>query len=80
MRGEFVLIHGLQDEVSVETQPDRYCPNGSAYLLPMGQTSRDFFRTLHEVELARDRHKARYDNVLKGLNYWKQRALASGRA
>lgn len=75
MRAQLTLIHAYSDEVEIKTVPDRNAANGYIYLMPERDSIIQWARTVYQADKDRNEWIRRYDNLLKGLNYWKDRAL-----
>ena len=76
MKQKFVIIHPYCHEVEVETIPDKWCPNNNVYLMT-DLTNENFLSLIagiHEVEKDRNEWIRKYENVLQGLNYWRNKA------
>lgn len=69
------LIHALDAEFEVEKVPTAYAASKMVYILTDNQDFIKFSRTLYETEKERNEWIRSYDKVLKGLNYWKNKAL-----
>ena len=74
MKSSIQIITSYQDEIDVVISPDRCCPALEAYMVPNETNPVQFFAGMNHLAKERDHYKSRYDNVLKGLNYWKARA------
>jgi hypothetical protein len=61
-------------EIPVEQVVSIYAPPTSYYLINDPDDPAPIV-TIQMVERERDIHKGKYENVLKGLEYWKSRAL-----
>ena len=75
MKAKFLLIHSYDTDVECEVVPDRYCASRTAYFMRDGESLIELARTIREAEKETNEWIRSYGNVLKGLNYWKQRAL-----
>ena len=70
------IIHGPKVTPIVNVEQSIFCPTENLYL--MGPNDPDlltFFRTIYAAEKDRSEWIRKYQNVLNGLNYWKNRAL-----
>lgn len=72
---KFILIHASEDKVEVEVQKSFYCEPKRCYLLSDKENIIEHARTMYQLEKEKNDWIRRYDNLIQGLNYWKQRAL-----
>lgn len=72
----FLLITSLAEQhlATVKVDGHAYCPRGSYYFLPGKHDTETVIKTLSHYERVISMERKRYDNVLKGLEYWKARA------
>lgn len=78
MKPKFILVTSYSDDCDVEIVKDRYCPRGSVYIMPdKTKPLLDHLKSLYQAEKERSEWIRKYQNVLDGLNYWKQKALNS---
>ena len=69
------LIHSPSVELEVKTEPTAYCPNDYIYFVGDKDKYISHLRTISEAEAQVNEWIRRYDNLLKGLYYWKEKAL-----
>lgn len=60
-------------EINIENSP--FCRNGDIYFVPDRENFEAHMNLFSTVKRVNIKLRQRYDNVLKGLNYWKDRAL-----
>lgn len=76
MKPKFTIVISPSNEVEVDIQKSVYCPIGSVYVMPdKDRPLLTHLKTVYEAEKERSEWIRRYDNVLNGLNYWKQKAI-----
>jgi hypothetical protein len=78
MKTTAVVLHHPADEVIIDHQPCIYAKRGMLYLMvpPNLDSPAGFFISLHDRERKISEWIRSYDNVLKGLHYWRARALS----
>ena len=73
---KLVVVHAFDVRPEVELAPTAYAPPGHLYIVPQDMTFETMARTMHAAEKGRSEWIRRYENVLQGLKYWKEIALA----
>lgn len=73
MNKKFKLIMCPADEgkISITKEISFDCPEGKSYLLVDNMDVRSVWGLIN----ARDKEIAKYENLLRGLNYWKAEAM-----
>lgn len=72
---ELNIIHACNLKVKSNTLHSIFAPNDYIYVLPNESDFFKFGKTIYQAEKERSEWIRKYENVLQGLNYWKQRAL-----
>jgi len=76
MKPKFILITSIQDECEIEIQKDKFCPPGYVYLATdISRPVLEHIKSLNKAEKEKNDWIRKYENVLQGLNYWKEKAL-----
>lgn len=70
---KFRIVHPYCAKPEVEFIPDKYCPNDRAFLLAPNQTPFQYLRSVQQAEKEKNEWIRKYENVLKGLNYWQNK-------
>lgn len=76
MKAHLTLVHATNVELMVKTEPTIFAPKDMLFIVPEGSSFLIMARTLYEVEKERSEWIRKYDNVLGGLSYWRERALS----
>lgn len=74
-KSKFTIIHPYEAQVEIIAAPDRNCPADYAYLLQEQDNFLQMIRTMYIAEKETNEWIRKYENVLKGLAYWKDKAL-----
>lgn len=74
---KITVLSAIGDEIQVSVEKSIYMPRGSLYFV----TDPNFdlpkhLETIAEMKREQERLLARYENVLKGLEYWKGKCKA----
>lgn len=73
----FTLIHPPNVEPILNVEKSVYCSPQHLYLMPEnGPDLPTMCRSVYAAEKDRSEWIRKYQNVLDGLNYWKERALS----
>lgn len=75
MKHKINIIHSYATQLDVSVTPTRYAPNDRVYFLPDNKTFLQFGRDMHKAEKEKNEWIRKYDRLLQGLNYWKNKAL-----
>lgn len=78
MTKEITIICPLHVEFEVRVEKNAYCRSDEFYIVPDRNTPKHL-QTIHNLKLESSMLRLKYDNVLKGLNYWKARANETDR-
>lgn len=70
----FRLVHPFCEIPEVIKEPSAYCPSTHCYLVPEQTNFLQMAKTMYQFEKERNEWIRKYDNVLRGLRYWKDRA------
>lgn len=73
---DIVILHATNIKPKVELESSIYAPNDHVYILNQNQDKIQFGKSLFAAEKERNEWIRKYENVLSGLNYWKDRALS----
>lgn len=68
---QLTLLHSLNVKPEVTHEASIYVNPDTIYLIPKDRDTADFLKTLNTYVLAKEKAEAKYNNVLKGLEYWK---------
>ena len=71
----FRVVHHYSTKPEVEFIPDRMCPPNRAYLLASKETPFQYLKSVRQAELERNEWIRKYDNLKKGLEDWRDKAL-----
>lgn len=77
MNKDITVLHHPADNVTIKKEPTIYATQGYVYI--MLDPNQDFLkmaRMLYEAEKDTAEWIRRYQNVLNGLEYWKDKALS----
>lgn len=74
MKAEYHIIHAPGTEIQVKQYADIHCPREEAYVVAANPNPLIHMKTLSSTIKERDKWVAKYNNVLKGLKYWKGKA------
>lgn len=69
------LVHAFSDEIEITKEPSPYAAKGYAYLVPDKANFIEIAKDRSAIEKDRNEWIRKYQNVLDGLAYWKNRAL-----
>ena len=69
------LFHAPNINVEIKTQISIYAPPDTIYFAPENNDI-TWFKTIYLAEKEKNEFIRKYDNALKGLNYWKDKALS----
>lgn len=72
---KLTLIHAYSDDIEITKAPDRSAPKGYAYIIPDKANFIEIAKDRAQLEKERNEWMHRYNNLLQGVNYWKNRAL-----
>jgi hypothetical protein len=73
---EFTIVHSYSDQIVCRTEASVYCPDKTAYLVPPRESFINIACSMYEAEKDRSEWIRKYDNVISGLKYWRERALS----
>jgi len=62
-------------EIELEQVTEVFCPRGYVYFMPDKMSFETFGRTIRDAEREKNEWIRRYENVLQGLKYWREKAL-----
>lgn len=71
------VLSAFADKVEVALEKSAYIPSGSVFFVQ--DPKFDILKHIETIEQMKSEHyrlQARYDNLLKGLKYWKSRCKA----
>jgi hypothetical protein len=75
MKTKLTLLHHPADEIEIVREQSIWCPLSYAYFVPDKETDLlQFARTVYAAEKEKMDWIRKYDNVLAGLNYWRNKA------
>lgn len=72
---KLTLIHSYDVDLEVIKEPTPYAPGGHVYLVPDNKSPASFFRDIYKAEKEKNEWIRKYENVLKGLKYYKNLCL-----
>jgi hypothetical protein len=61
--------------IEVVKEPSIYAPSDYVYFVPSEMDFLQMAKTMASLENQRDEWIRRYDNLMRGLQYWRERAL-----
>lgn len=68
------IIHPFNVKPEISVEPNAYAPPDTVYLVPDNTSLVKWARTLHQIEKERSDWIRAYNNILRGLRYWKDKA------
>lgn len=71
---KITLVHAFCDKVEILKEPSVYASPGYAYLVPDQSNFMKIAKDRVELERERNEWISKYNNLLNGLNYWKNKA------
>lgn len=75
MKVKYTILKPFGLEICIDQYDSPYCKDNTFYMMPADVNSSLYMDTIEKIKQDRDSYKDRYDNVLKGLKYWKEKAL-----
>lgn len=77
---KFVLLTSYEDfeKINIEKHPDRHIAKGTSYLMPEGTAGVEIATTISQLKNTIFELEKLYTNSLRGLNYFKQKAVEKG--
>lgn len=76
MKKTINIIHSPKYEIDVNKIVSIFCPDGNLYIMPdQGEPFLSFIKTIYQIEKEKNEWIRKYDRVLQGLNYWKNKAM-----
>lgn len=81
---KFTIVHAYSDDVQIKKEASQYAAKGYCYLVPSQENIIQMARTVNQADKDRSEWIRKYENVLRGLRYWQNRAheaetIAEGR-
>lgn len=73
-KADICIIHSPAYTPTIHVESSVYVPKGVVYLSPDNDVVK-WARNIHRAEKEVNEWIRKYENVLNGLNYWKERAL-----
>ena len=71
---KITVFSSFADNIEINLEKSAYIPNGSVFFVQdLKFDILKHIETVEQMKREHDRLQARYDNLLKGLNYWKGR-------
>lgn len=74
---KLIIIHAPGVEIDIQKESSIYAPRDSIYLMPNQDSFEHFVKSMYQLEKEKNEWIRSYDNVLRGLRYWKSKALES---
>ena len=75
MKRKLTLMYAPCNEIEVVHEPSIYAPNDYLYIVPDNTSGLMMARTIYQAEKEKNEWIRKYDRLLNGLNYWKNKAL-----
>lgn len=75
MEASINIIHAYNVKPIVHCFPEVYVPHGYLYIVKDHKSVAQIAKSVEQAELEKNEWIRKYDNVLHGLQYWKERAL-----
>lgn len=69
------IIHSFSSKPRCELEPSMYCPEGKLFIIPHEDSMLEHGRSLYQAEKEKADWIRRYENVIQGLKYWREKAL-----
>lgn len=76
MLSSITIITDPSTKIEVLQETSVYAPKGYVYILPEKESLITMARSIHQAEREKNEWIRKYDNLLKGLNFWKDKALS----
>lgn len=76
MKAFITVVHAANIEAEIKTESTVYAPKDMVYIMPAGGSFIKMARNMYEIEKERSDWIRKYENVLQGLSYWRERALS----
>lgn len=76
MISRLTIFHALNVDPEIKFEPCAYAPNDTVYFTLDKNSPLSYMRSLYSAEKERNEWIRKYDNLLNGLNYWKDKALS----
>lgn len=74
---KITVLSSFADKVEVALEKSAYVPSGSVYFVQDPKFDiLKHIETIEQMKREQDRLQDRYENILKGLEYWKGRCKA----
>lgn len=73
------IIHSCDLELDIVASASIYVPKETVYFIPDKTSPFNFIAGYADIERQKKEAIDRYDNVLKGLNYWKNKATENNK-
>jgi hypothetical protein len=67
------IIHATNIELEIDVCSTVYAPKDYYYLIPKDMDAQTFFRTIYDTEKEKNEWIRKYNNLLKGINFFKNR-------
>lgn len=75
MSNKLTLVHSPATNVEIVKEISFYAPNGYFYIIPDKSNFVEIAKDRSQLEKERNEWIHKYENLLNGLNYWKNKAL-----
>ena len=76
MRKKITIIEAMDVDIEVEKEKSIYVKHGMSYIMTDKAGNAEFTELMiKRAKREVDEYRHKYDNVLRGLCYWKSRAL-----
>lgn len=75
---KITIIHAPTTTVDIIKEVSIYAPNNYAYFISDNKDFLNFVKSNYDSEKEVSDWIRKYDNVLQGLKYWKDKALSKG--
>lgn len=73
---KFIIVKSHSNEVDLEIESSAYCEPGRVYFMQdKNRPILEHLKTLYQSEKEKNEWIRRYENVLNGLKYWREKAL-----
>lgn len=69
------IIHALNLKIEVKIEPSVYAPHDILYIVPPGGDFLKMARTIYQAEKEKAEWIRKYDSLLNGLKYWRNRCF-----
>lgn len=79
MTSKLTIVTSYADELEIVVVKDRNCPVGCVYFMPdQSKPVLEHLKSIYQAEKEMNKWIRKYDNVLNGLNYWKNKFNNTG--